>query len=85
MSEARSLRRVMLVTGSWEWKGSSAGFVASFSELFFIISASPTGPGQKQIEQGNKEASPDKEDARGLNCPCAFIPHVFSHVRYGVQ
>ena len=76
---------MLLVTSLWEWKGSSTGFVASFSEPFLIISVSPTGPGQKQIEQGNKETSPDKQDTRGLNRPCAFVPHIFGHVRDGVQ
>ncbi len=76
---------MLLVTSLWEWKGSSTGFVASFSELFLVISASPTGPGQKQIEQGNKETSSGKQDARRLNRPCAFVSHIFGHVRDGVQ
>jgi len=52
----------------------------------FSLTGYPSAlPGETEIQESDEKTSTDNQETRALDRLCAFIAHIFCHVRHGVQ
>ena len=72
--------------GTGEWK---RDWVIARVDFRLVRAVSMMGgpsalPGEKEIQEGAEKTFTDKQQARALDRLCAFIAHIFRHVRHGL-